>query len=60
MERILLVDDEEAVHATVPLMLEQFGYEVEGAYGGEEAITLYREAMKAGNGYDLVIMDLTF
>ena len=41
-------------------MLEQFGYEVEGAYGGEEAITLYREAMKAGNGYDLVIMDLTF
>jgi two-component system cell cycle sensor histidine kinase/response regulator CckA len=54
-----LVDDEEAVHATVPLMLEQFGYEVEGAYGGEEAITLYREAMEAGNGYDLVIMDLT-
>ncbi|MGB1890048.1 MAG: ATP-binding protein [Candidatus Latescibacterota bacterium] len=57
--RILLVDDEEAVHATVPLMLEQFGYQVEDAYGGEEAITLYREAMEAGNGYDLVIMDLT-
>ena len=55
----MLVDDEEAVHATVPLMLEQFGYEVKGAYGGEEAITLYRDAMEAGNGYDLVIMDLT-
>jgi len=57
--RILLVDDEEAVHATVPLMLEQFGYQVEGAYGGEEAITLYREAMEASTCYDLVIMDLT-
>ena len=55
----MLVDDEEAVHATVPLMLEQFGYEVEGAYWCEEAITLYHEAMEAGNGYDLVIMDLT-
>ena len=54
-----MVDDEEAVHATVPLILEQFGYEVEGAYGGEEAITLCHEAMEAGNGYDLVIMDLT-
>ena len=57
--RILLVDDEEAVHATVPLMLEQFGYEVEGAYGGEEAIALYLEAMEAGNNFDLVVMDLT-
>ena len=51
--------DLNTVHATVPLMLEQFGYEVEGAYGGEEAIALCREAMEAGNGYDLGIMDLT-
>lgn len=57
--RILIVDDEEAVHQTVPFMLEEFGYLVESARGGEEAVNMYREAMSASGCYDLVIMDLT-
>jgi len=36
-----------------------FGYEVLGAEDGEEALSLYREAMGKGEPYDVVILDLT-
>ena len=54
-ETILLVDDEEMIIGVGKAMLENLGYRVIVANGGEEAI----EAVKnMGNEIDLVILDL--
>ncbi len=57
--RILLMDDEQMIHATVAKMLERLGYEVQGVYDGAAAIEAYKAAIDEGLPYDLVIMDLT-
>jgi len=57
--RVLVMDDEEHVRGIVGEMLTYLGYEPEFAENGERAIELYRTAMKNGNSYDAVIMDLT-
>ena len=56
---VLIMDDEEIVRMVVRKMLETFGYAVEEAADGQEAIMRCREALKAGSPFDLVIMDLT-
>ncbi len=53
MARILVVDDEGTIRASLKRMLEMNGYEVVLAGNGEEADRLYRE-----NPTDLVITDL--
>jgi CheY-like chemotaxis protein len=40
-------------------MLGRLGYRVDVAADGREAIELYTEARKAGDGFGTVIMDLT-
>ena len=40
-------------------MLIHLGYEAESACGGTEAISLYEMAMKSGQPFDAVILDLT-
>lgn len=57
--RILLMDDEEVIRDIGCEMLDHLGYEVKVASDGSEAVSLYRESLKAGNPYDVVIMDLT-
>jgi PAS domain S-box-containing protein len=57
--RILLMDDEETVRKVAGRMLTRMGYEVEFARDGAEAVTKYREAMKARIPFDAVILDLT-
>jgi PAS domain S-box-containing protein len=57
--KILLMDDEHSVRNTVCKMLRHLGYEVETASNGDEAIALYKKAMKSGALFDTVIMDLT-
>ena len=57
--RILVMDDEEMIRKTTAELLTFSGYEVEIAADGEEAVTLYRQAMAAGAPYQVVIMDLT-
>jgi len=57
--RILVMDDEEELLAIISEMLNVFGYEVETAKDGEEAINMYLKAMAGGKPYDAVIMDLT-
>lgn len=57
--RILIMDDEVAVLKTVGAMLQKFGYEVETALDGAEAIRCYTTAMAGGNRFAAVIMDLT-
>jgi two-component system cell cycle sensor histidine kinase/response regulator CckA len=57
--RVLLMDDEEIVRFVTANMLKQLGYEVESASSGEEALEIYRNAVKEGRGFAAVITDLT-
>jgi two-component system cell cycle sensor histidine kinase/response regulator CckA len=58
--RILLMDDEASLREVAGRMLNHIGYEdVAVASDGEEAIKLYREALKSGKPFDVVILDLT-
>lgn len=58
-ERILVMDDDEAVREVTGAVLNHIGYEVEFATDGAEAIELYREAIEENRPFDAVIMDLT-
>jgi CheY-like chemotaxis protein len=55
-ERILLVDDEEALVESGRLMLEALGYQVSTADSGPKALELFRAEP---DGFDLVITDQT-
>jgi len=57
--RVLIMDDDEVVLKVAGNMLSHLGLKVDFATHGEEAIDLYAQSMKAGQPYDLVIMDLT-
>jgi CheY-like chemotaxis protein len=57
--RVLLMDDDESVRRVVLEILEHYGFAAAGAADGQEAITLYCDAMEQGCPFDVVIMDLT-
>ena len=58
-ERLLVMDDEEALRKLFKAVLEQLGYEVQTARDGAEAVALYEAAKAAGSGFDAVLLDLT-
>jgi len=51
--RILVIDDENFIISLLQRTLKPLGYEVDGALGGEEALSLLGERV-----YDLVILDV--
>lgn len=57
--RILVMDDQKNVREVVGQMLKAIGYEATMANTGLEAVQLYQEALKNGQKYDVVIIDLT-
>jgi PAS domain S-box-containing protein len=58
--RILVMDDDAALRATIKSMLKHIGFEhVTTAASGEEAIRLYRKALTLKEPFDTVILDLT-
>ncbi len=57
--RILVMDDEEIIRKVSKVMLEEYGYTVDYAVDGKEAIKKYISSEKAGHPYNLVILDLT-
>jgi len=57
--RILVMDDEEPVRSAVKEMLSYLGYEAELAVDGDEAITMFKDAIATGSPYVAVILDLT-
>ncbi|MFI5296439.1 MAG: response regulator, partial [Thermodesulfovibrionales bacterium] len=57
--RILLMDDEDIVRNIAGVMIRSLGHEVELVENGKEAIDKYRESMRSGRQFDIVIMDLT-
>ena len=59
IKRVLVMDDEEMVRNVTAAMLNKFGYEVELAVEGSEAIEMYKKAKESGQPYDGVILDLT-
>ena len=59
IQRVLVMDDEEMVRDVSAAMLSRFGYQVELAADGVEAIEVYKKAKESGEPFDLVILDLT-
>jgi PAS domain S-box-containing protein len=57
--KILLMDDEEMIRDFASEILKELGYTVALAKDGEEAITLYKEALEAGASFSVVLMDIT-
>ena len=56
---ILIMDDDEFIRDMVGEMLIACGYSCQFAKDGHEAITRYKEAMKCGQRFSAVILDLT-
>ncbi|MBN1798923.1 MAG: PAS domain-containing protein [Spirochaetales bacterium] len=56
---VLLMEDEPVVLDVVRNILIKFGYNVESALNGEEAVELFRTALKDKKPFDIVILDLT-
>jgi PAS domain S-box-containing protein len=57
--KILALEDEDSVIKILVRMLTSCGYTVVTTPDGQEAVTLYRQAMEAGAPFDAVILDLT-
>lgn len=57
--RILVMDDEVSILDLTRDSLGIFGYQVDTARDGAEAVRLFREAKLSGRPFELVIMDLT-
>lgn len=57
--RVLLMDDEKMIRDLTTAMLRHLGLEAATAGDGQEAITVYRQALEEGRPFDAVIMDLT-
>jgi two-component system cell cycle sensor histidine kinase/response regulator CckA len=58
-ERILVMDDEEAVCRLLERLLKRLGYEVQTARDGAEAIALCENAKACGRSFDAALLDLT-
>jgi two-component system, cell cycle sensor histidine kinase and response regulator CckA len=57
--RILVLDDDQAVREVIGQMVGVLGYEAAYASDGEEAIGMYLQARASGEGFAMVIADLT-
>lgn len=57
--RILIMDDEQVVRDVAGTILKRFGYRVDLALDGRQAITMYAESLSLEDPYDVVILDLT-
>ncbi|MHC1697807.1 MAG: PAS domain S-box protein [Geobacteraceae bacterium] len=57
--KVLVMDDEENIREVVAEMLEFIGYEVTLSRNGEEAVSLYTQALEVNQPFAAVLMDLT-
>ena len=58
-QRVLVMDDEEAIRDLTSQLLGTLGYEVIAVQDGLEAITTYEEALRCGENFQAVILDAT-
>ena len=59
MTKILVMDDEDFVCKLLTEIFSSEAFEVRTSSHGEEALSLYKQAMEGGNPFDCVITDLT-
>jgi nitrogen-specific signal transduction histidine kinase/CheY-like chemotaxis protein len=57
--RVLLMDDEPHIRDVTSRMLTSMGYQVTAAADGKQAEELFSTAWRQGQGFDLVMLDLT-
>ncbi len=57
--KVLLMDDEPLIRSISGEMLTRAGYIVDFAKDGQEMLDIYTRARSNGDGFDLVVMDLT-
>jgi PAS domain S-box-containing protein len=57
--KVLLMDDEQIIREVAGEILSTVGYSVDFAKDGQEMLDLYSHARNKGDGFDVVIMDLT-
>ena len=57
--RVLVMDDEAMVVRMAEKILHNAGYQTQGAANGDVALAAYLEALARGQGFDVVILDLT-
>jgi signal transduction histidine kinase/ActR/RegA family two-component response regulator len=58
-ERLLVMDDDEALRVLFKAVLTSLGYDVQAAADGAEAVALYETAKATDKGFAAVILDLT-
>ena len=58
-EKILIMDDDQAVLKIATQMLNMMGFKTETATNGQEAVALYKKAQKDNCPFDAVVLDLT-
>ena len=58
-QRILVMDDEEAIRELTSQLLGTLGYEVTAVPDGMEAVRLYERALRKGEHFQAVILDAT-
>ncbi len=57
--RILILEDDSLIRRLIAVTLRKDGHEVVETADGHDTVRLYREAMEAGDPFDLVLSDLT-
>jgi len=57
--RVLVMDDDDTIRTSVGRMLKHLGYDVVVSEDGRQAIALYKDALRSGLRFDVVLMDLT-
>ncbi|MDQ6810228.1 MAG: response regulator [Verrucomicrobiota bacterium] len=58
-QRVLIMDDEDAIRELTSQLLSTLGYEVTAVQDGSEAIRVYEKALRRGENYQAVILDAT-
>jgi two-component system cell cycle sensor histidine kinase/response regulator CckA len=58
-QRVLVMDDEEAIRELTSQLLGTLGYEVTSVPDGSEAVKLYERALRRGENFHAVILDAT-
>ena len=56
--KVLVMDDDEMVRFVAGETLKRYGFEVEFANDGAQAVELYRERQQSGDAFAAVILDL--
>lgn len=56
--RILVMDDAQVVISALKENLPELGYKVEFARNGDQAISLYKQAIYSGHRFDIALIDL--